>query len=113
MKPGLLSWSAQVGAHAAFVEAHRVVEAPLRANHPARQAPPSRRGREHRETLLHVLRDHRKHPFADLRAALPHLSSQGVHYLIEELKTEGRLDYTARSRTNRAYFLPRGERHEH
>lgn len=101
-----LSWRAQLAAHAAYVEARRIEVA-------APPAPRSAYGRcrspdaaqRNRDALLQALRDRHKHPFADLRAALPHLSSQGIYYLVEALKTEGHLDYTAVSRTNRRYFL--------
>lgn len=101
-----LSWSAQIAAHAAYVEAHRVV-APPTYQHAStggkRRSPDA--AQRNREALLQALRDRHMHPFADLRAALPNLSAQGIYYLVEALKTEGHLDYTAVSSTNRRYFL--------
>lgn len=106
----LLSWGAQIAAHTAFVEAHRVV-APRPATVVLRTHPTQRRttvaAQINRETLLHALRDGAAHPFADLRAALPSLSVQGVYYLVDALGAEGLITVTEPSRTRRAYQLTR------
>lgn len=105
----LLSWGAQVAAHAAYVEAHpaSLRDDPLRSR--ATKAGSGRRStaqaEQNREALLHALRDGKHHPFADIRAALPHLTCAGIYYLIAALKDEGRIDTVALHGPSRAYFL--------
>lgn len=101
-----LSWSAQVAAHAAYVEARRIVVPPATPRAPVvgkRRSPAS--GISHRAALLHALGDGRPHRFGDLVAALPGLSRQGIYYLCDQLKAEGRLDWVIANRSNRIYRL--------
>ncbi len=109
MKAGPLAWCAQVAAHAAYVEQRRRLPLPAPVVGNRRRSPQA--AERNRQCLLDALADGRKHPFSDLSAALPNLSPQGIYYLVEALKSEGRLDYTAINRTNRTYFLPGGNRH--
>ena len=108
MRSPLLSWGAQVAAHAAYVEAHhRTPPAPAPSGSESR-----RRGAAHREQLLHALRDGKPHRFGDLAAALPGLSRQGAYWLCDRLKAEGRIDWTNTNRSNRLYRLTQGDRHD-
>jgi len=110
MSPSLLSWGAQIAHHAAFVE-HR--EAERKAVAPAgpgrgrgnRVRGQTDHGATHREALLHALRDGKPHRFADLRAALPGHSAQGIYYLVRALEAEGRIKTAPLNRTNRSYRL--------
>lgn len=102
----LLSWGAQVAAHAAFVEARHIPLPPPAsrpASHGKRRSPA--RAERHREALLHALRDGRRHPFTDLRAALPHMTDAGIYYLVATLKEEGQIDTATLHGPARAYFL--------
>lgn len=114
MMPGLLTWGAQIAAHAAYVEAHRIEVAP--------PAPRSTNGKRrstanavrNRDVLLHALRDGEPHPFADIVAALPGLTRNGIYYLIAALEEEGLVARTRHERGNHRYHLtPEGAAHEH
>lgn len=116
MKAGLLSWSAQVAGHAAYVEARRIARAaPTPARSVTRRA--GRRTTEaaerNRAALLHALQDRRPHPFRDLRDALPELSCQGVYYLVDALGAQGLITVVETRGTRRTYQLTQGDRHEH
>lgn len=107
MSGALLSWGAQIAAHAAYVEAHQIA----RAAEPAPRASVHRAAlrttesaKRNRQALLHALRDRQPHPFRDLRAALPGLSCQGIYYLVEALGADG-LITVDESRRNRTYQL--------
>jgi hypothetical protein len=108
VKAGLLSWSEQVSAHAAYIAAHAAAlaspdgpSAPKR--HGKRRSPES--AECNREALLDALRDGRPHPFRDLRAALPDLSLQGIYYLVNALGAEGQITVNAERRMNHTYQL--------
>lgn len=103
----LLSWGAQVAAHAAYVEAHRVEVTPphdrrAEAGHGVRTTGQSQ---ANRAALLHALRDGQSHRFVDIVAALPGLSRNGIYYLIAALRDEGRITQTCLDRGNRRYRL--------
>jgi hypothetical protein len=105
MTSGLLSWAAQVGDHAAFVAARRItVDTPASAGCTRKRRSPDGAARN-RQAILTALRDGRPHRFVDLVTALPGLSRQGIYYLCDALKAEGRIDWVETSRTNRLYRL--------
>lgn len=109
MNAGLLTWSVQVSAHAAFVESRQIESPPALApvGHIRRQ------GVVNRQRILNALRDGKTHPFCDLCAALPGMSRQGIYWLCDQLKAEGHIDWTGGSRSRRLYQLAKGEQHEH
>jgi len=104
---GLLSWDVQMAGHAAFVEARRVGapvwSAGLEACHRKRKSPES--AERNRAALLHALGDGKPHRFADLRAALPGMSCQGIYYLLDALRAEGRIVFAQLDRRHRKYQL--------
>lgn len=104
----LLAWGAQVVAHAAYVEAHPTA---LRDDPMRRRATKAGSGRRstaqadrNRAALLLALQDGGKHPFADLSAALPHLTKNGIYYLVAVLKEEGQIDSETLHGPARVYF---------
>lgn len=106
MTPGPLSWSAQIAAHAAYLDAHRVAVAPP-------PAPRSDNGRrrstdnamQNRGFILTALKDRKPHRFADLQAALPGLTRNGIYYLVAALEEEGLIARTRHERGQRSYQL--------
>lgn len=109
-----LSWVAQVAAHAAYVEAHRIEVAPPAPRFPNGKRRSTDGARKNREYLLHALRDGEPHRFVDLQAALPGLTRNGIYYLVAALEEEGLIARTRHERGNRRYQLTtQGGRREH